>query len=127
MAAEAVVWHSDCLIVSEHGAGMYIDADDDRPAREIVRMHQQVKAGVSLERNAFADPLRITDAKRDYALLGDFFMAGFPCVSGAFKAFLEAEGVGEPAFYPIDILLTDSVTMRPEPYSILNLRCQRRL
>ena len=123
---QQTVWHSDCLIVSEHDAGMYMADIDERPARSIVQMHRQVNLGVALERDAFADHLQITDEKRDEAPLGDFFMMGFPCVSEAFKSFLERENVGNPVFYPIDIYLTDGVTKRPEPYFILNLSCQQR-
>ncbi len=103
-----------------------MNAIDKRPARAFVQMHQQVNMGVSLQRDAFPEHLQITDKARDKAPLGDFIMMGFPCVSEAFKAFLERESVGNPVFYPIDIYLTDGVTKRPEPYFILNLRCQQR-
>ena len=89
-------------------------------------MHRQVNKGFPLDRSAFADHLQITDEKYDEAPMNDFIMKGFPCVSEAFKSFLEAEGVGEPVFYPIDIYLTDGVTKRPEPWFIMNLRCQQR-
>ena len=124
--SEESVWHSDCLIVSEHGAGSYMKTIDDRHARERVKMHQLVQTGAALERGAFAEGLQITDEKRDTAPLDDFIMMGFPSVSAAFKAFLETENIGEPVFYPIEIYLTDGVTKRPETYFILNLRCQQR-